>query len=243
MANGDQATALGWDTVAGTADRRQGYDEINKTRDYAAGVKTEVRPVAKGGTGASDAATARTNLAAAAASHSHRIGDILTADGSQNYGVALQGVLDGMTANTNSKASASSLDSVYQGNMSSGIYNRTVGGNSVYINTSGVLGYLPSASRFKKFIRNADLDPQAARAILIRTYQYKAAVDVGDEQQIGVIAEELEANGFSWLVGYDEAGEPMTVHYDRIGLVALALAQHAEDRCDAIEDRLTKAGL
>lgn len=37
MANGDAAAAAGMDLVSGTADRRLGYDEINKTRDYIAG--------------------------------------------------------------------------------------------------------------------------------------------------------------------------------------------------------------
>ena len=36
MANGDAAAAKGMDTVAGTDDRRMGYDEDNKTRDYIA---------------------------------------------------------------------------------------------------------------------------------------------------------------------------------------------------------------
>jgi hypothetical protein len=36
MANGDAAAAAGMDVVPATADRRQGYDEINKTRDYLA---------------------------------------------------------------------------------------------------------------------------------------------------------------------------------------------------------------
>jgi len=40
MANGDAAAAAGMDTVAGTADLRQGYDEINKTRDYQAAHQT-----------------------------------------------------------------------------------------------------------------------------------------------------------------------------------------------------------
>lgn len=36
MANGDAAVAAGMDVVAGTADVRMGYDEINKSRDYIA---------------------------------------------------------------------------------------------------------------------------------------------------------------------------------------------------------------
>lgn len=36
MANGDIAAAAGMDVVPPTADIRQGYDEINRTRDYLA---------------------------------------------------------------------------------------------------------------------------------------------------------------------------------------------------------------
>ncbi|MFN3948008.1 hypothetical protein [Microbacterium sp.] len=36
MANGEQAVSAGMDVVLGTDDRRQGYDEDNKTRDYIA---------------------------------------------------------------------------------------------------------------------------------------------------------------------------------------------------------------
>lgn len=36
MPNGDAAAAAGMDVVSGTADRRNGYDEDNKTRDYIA---------------------------------------------------------------------------------------------------------------------------------------------------------------------------------------------------------------
>lgn len=38
MANGDEALAAGLDVVGSGDDKRQGYDEINKTRDYIAGV-------------------------------------------------------------------------------------------------------------------------------------------------------------------------------------------------------------
>ena len=62
MANGDAAVAAGMDVVSGTADRRLGYDEINKTRDYIAQRTSAVTPVARGGTGADNAAAARANL-------------------------------------------------------------------------------------------------------------------------------------------------------------------------------------
>lgn len=62
MANGDKALAAGMDVVAGTADRRLGYDEINKTRDYIADRTSAVTPIEKGGTGATNAAAARAAL-------------------------------------------------------------------------------------------------------------------------------------------------------------------------------------
>lgn len=42
MANGDDALAAGFDVVHPTDDRRMGYDEINKSRDYTAQLKDVV---------------------------------------------------------------------------------------------------------------------------------------------------------------------------------------------------------
>jgi hypothetical protein len=87
MAIGDAAAALGFDLVLATDDVRLGYEEINKSRDYLASDITSgtrsaaqitsgvfavnrlpVIQVDKGGTGATTAAGARTNLGAAPAS-------------------------------------------------------------------------------------------------------------------------------------------------------------------------------
>lgn len=62
MPNGDDAVSAGMDVVASTDDIRMAYDEINKSRDYIAQRTSNVTPIAKGGTGATDAATARVNL-------------------------------------------------------------------------------------------------------------------------------------------------------------------------------------
>lgn len=43
MANGDDAIAQGMDVVLGTDDRRKGYDEINKSRDYTARLQRRFR--------------------------------------------------------------------------------------------------------------------------------------------------------------------------------------------------------
>ena len=65
MAIGDDAVASGYSLVPGSGEDgkvKHGAREINRTRDYVANVKTEVRPVSYGGTGASDKNAAKANL-------------------------------------------------------------------------------------------------------------------------------------------------------------------------------------
>jgi hypothetical protein len=66
MAVGDDATAAGYPLVSGTTGLvKDGDLEINRTRDFIAQVKALILatwPISRGGTGATDAATARTNL-------------------------------------------------------------------------------------------------------------------------------------------------------------------------------------
>ena len=73
MATGDDALASGYDVVEYTgtgfsAKVRNGGEEINRTRDYIAQLRTSIMslittiPVNKGGTGSTTASSARTNL-------------------------------------------------------------------------------------------------------------------------------------------------------------------------------------
>lgn len=68
MAVGDDATAAGYPIVPNTGDEgkvRYGAREINRTRDFVAQVKNLILatwPVTRGGTGATDRKTAKTNL-------------------------------------------------------------------------------------------------------------------------------------------------------------------------------------
>jgi hypothetical protein len=68
MAIGDDALAAGFALVPSAgpgAEVKLGAQEINRTRDYVAQTRTlnpAIRPISGGGTGASTAAAARTNL-------------------------------------------------------------------------------------------------------------------------------------------------------------------------------------
>ena len=65
---GDAASAAGWPLVPDTGEEgrvRWGAREINRTRDFAAQVRSMIHqtwPVDRGGTGATNKASARTNL-------------------------------------------------------------------------------------------------------------------------------------------------------------------------------------
>jgi len=73
------------------------------------------------------------------------------------------------------------------------------------------------------------------------TFRYIQAVDErGDdaEQVVGMIAEEVHALGATWLVDYDDDGEPFGLKYDRVLFVVMAWGQRADARLAAIEAHL-----
>jgi len=121
-------------------------------------------------------------------------------------------------------------------------YNRNLTGSGgykvAYWDLNGQAGYVPSSLRFKQDVAAADIDPLAILSIEIVTYRYKEAVaNFGEETNVefGVIAEQVAACGLSWLIDYDEDGEPLGFKYERLAVGLLAVVQNLEARVATLE--------
>ncbi|MES2093829.1 MAG: tail fiber domain-containing protein [Actinomycetota bacterium] len=118
----------------------------------------------------------------------------------------------------------------------------TSGYRALWVTTTGstgAFGYVPSSRRFKQEEKPATVDLSAALAIQVVTFRYTQAVEeLGDEAQVewGVIAEDLHALGFTWLVDYDEDEQPFGVKKEALIFAFIPVIQDHEAR-------LTKGGL
>lgn len=121
---------------------------------------------------------------------------------------------------------------------SAATYNQTNTGRAVYVAADGLMGVGSSSKRYKKNIKDAELDTQAVLAISVKTFQYKTAIESDDNTHLGVIAEDLHDLGLTDFVYYDEQNRPDGVAYDRLALALIPLIQQQEARLRAIEERL-----
>ena len=112
---------------------------------------------------------------------------------------------------------------------------------AAYINSDGRLGATPSSRRFKQQITAWSFEWQALFAVELFEFKYNAAVDeLGDmaPTEVGLMAEDLDALGLTWLVVYDEEGAPWAVAYEKFALVLLPVVQDHERRLRALEGLL-----
>lgn len=123
-----------------------------------------------------------------------------------------------------------------------GAYNNNltgVGGyKAAYWGVDGQAGYVPSSLRFKRDVEDAGIDTAALLEVEPVRYRYKEAVDnFGDDAptEIGVIAEQVDGLGLTWLVDYDDDGLPISVRYDRLSVGLLSVVQSLAQRISALE--------
>lgn len=255
MANGEAAAAIGWDTVSGTADRRQGYDEDNKTRDYAAGVYTETRPIVRGGTGATTAAGARTALGLAAtvakvatATASPGEGDLLMGGtgGRVNVGTPTSGsnaatkaYVDDAVGNVNLSSKVSKSGDTMSGHLYLPASSPASSGYTVcYINGDGRVSRGASSARWKKgIVRGAELPDMFAAPFA----SYLMRADEDQVTRYGYIVEDLaKVPDLAPFVVLDDKGLPFS--FDMVSFL-FAQVQQNHREIEDLRRRLDEAGL
>jgi len=249
MPNGDDAAAAGMDTVNPLTDLvKDGADEINLTRDYIAQRTSAVQPIAKGGTGATTAADARTNLGVPAAADVYPKAIIDSAFAQQNT------IDNNQNAAIGSKADAAFVnDRITLATPTPGgqpIYNPHGRGNPVStswvaaaFNNDGRIAIQPSAERFKQDIapRHYTLDQAAQIGALVVEYRLIAAVErdgAGAAIEVGIIADRLLDAGFAEFVVLDADRQPLSIRYEQMVIVSLSALTEVAAVFELVLERL-----
>ncbi len=291
MAIGDDAIAAGMAIVAGTAQANTIDTEINRSRDYIAQRTSAVTPITKGGTGATTAAAARTNLGCAAASHAHTWSQITgipatfapsshthpwdQVTGKPSTYPTTWAQVSGRPELASADLAKPNAVPVYNGNNQLTTATPSLGGHAaskaycdqklgagggtitgtlymphlavvtssyraMYQNGDGRVGVTPSARRYKK-----DIKPKAytlSDAIALEVVNYRLRADVFGSAdaplEVGVIAEQLIDAGLSEYVVFGGDGQPESVAYERLALVALGALRDVAAQLTAHEERL-----
>ena len=115
---------------------------------------------------------------------------------------------------------------------------------AVWVLSDGTMGTSQSSRTVKTDITDADefINVNDLRKVKWCVYRFIEDMNLNLDDstpRLGMIAEELDDNGLGWLVEYDEDTlQPVGISYPMLGVAALRLAQDAEDRCDALEQRV-----
>lgn len=117
---------------------------------------------------------------------------------------------------------------------------------AVWVLSDGTMGTSQSSRNVKMDITDADEFINVDDLRKVKWCVYRFIEDMNrnlddSTPRLGMIAEELDDNGLGWLVEYNEDTlKPEGINYPMLGVAALRLAQDAEDRCDALEQRVNE---
>lgn len=242
---GDVAAAAGLPLVPGSLPAKQIDTEINLTRDLLVQLAGGIRAVTAGGTGAATPAEARGNLKTPHDDTGSILRFFSPGFGLLSYeipGVAYPTrlVTAGEIPDLSGYATDGELDSVRDGNLTTGVYNRNITWTrrTAWIGDNGQLGYASSSERYKKHIRPMDVTDEQVAMLVLVSFQWRAAVAADDRREVGLIAERLVDAGLGWAVFTDPDGRPEGINYDMIGLVLLPAVQRLIRDRDSIIQRL-----
>lgn len=119
-------------------------------------------------------------------------------------------------------------------------YNQTNTGRAMFVAADGLFGIGASSIRFKENVVDAEIDTDAVLDIQVRKFNYKKSFDKNETEDVGVIAEELEALGLTDFIYYDGEGVPDGVAYEKLALLLIPVLKQQAVKLSALEARLDK---
>ncbi|MFE9924258.1 tail fiber domain-containing protein [Streptomyces sp. NPDC005774] len=115
---------------------------------------------------------------------------------------------------------------------------------AVWVEGDGTFARNTSSIRFKENVRDYAVNVDAVLSLEPKLYDRKDQVDEetgklkeGRKDEVGLIAEEVEAAGLDWLVNYLD-GEVDGLRYDLLGVALLPVVQRQADQISALGERL-----
>jgi hypothetical protein len=123
-----------------------------------------------------------------------------------------------------------------------GVYETSVSGRDVYVNSNGTLGYSSSSERYKEDIQPLTVSASEILKLTPVRYRYKeSALEEGSERpiEVGLIAEQVSALGFDEIVYFGKDGLPEGIQYSRIPMYLLNVCKEQQARIDSLEARLS----
>jgi hypothetical protein len=235
MAIGDDAAAEGMDLVPSTGAAgspgkvRQGYQEINRTRDYIAQKLAAAKAYADG------------LFDSISLSWSNITGKPSTfpSTWASVSGKPSQFTPTGHTHSTDDITGlAMPINTIAAGGFTSSVWNRqlTSSYRTAYITNANSapteLGHTASSERYKKDITPFDITDEQVALLQLVTFRWKT--DDG-HIEVGLIAERLVEAGLGWAVFYNDDDEPEGIHYERAWLALLPYVQRLAQRITALE--------
>lgn len=243
MAAGDAAGAAGLKVYTGNENANQLWIRDNERGDEIAAVKTALRPVETGGTAASTASQARTNLGIPPIAPLGNVvpqaipvydasGCLVSNTPATPGQVANKAYVDSMALPVNPVfGTVTATGSFFSPNAGPA----TSGYAVAYFNGDGRLSRGTSSRRYKKNLRAWTPDVGAVLDLALTEFEYRASVDADSPTDQGLVAEDVADLGLEWLVIRDDQGRPDAVRYERLALGLLAVVQDLTARLNRLE--------
>lgn len=227
------AEDAGLPIVPGTMDLREGYDEINHTRDMlATHLLNGTHDASVITTGTIDPDRLPTFTAESIVSG--------TFDAARIPNLPASKITSGTLTVSVSTGGSGRFGDAWN-------YNIVSTRRSVWMDSSGQLGHTASSERYKAAIRRAELDPLAVLEQLEVVYyvprmsKEQLIANGGKEStEIGVIAERLAEAGLWEFIFTDDEGQIEGVHYELLALAAIVAAQHVWNEHKSLAERVAQ---